>query len=131
MPTSTAYPSIWATSPAVPADTTLLVRPAGVGTRRPSGLIVARTSRGSTHTPPLAIVAYTSAICRGVTAIPWPIGMVPMLVPDHCDTGGRIPRDSPGKSRPVGSSSPNRYRKEAKRVGPSMWATVMAPTLLE
>ena len=63
--------------------------------------------------------------------MPCPMGIVPMLVPDHCDTGGRIPRDSPGKPRPVASSRPNRYRYEAKRWGPSMWATVMAPTLLE
>ena len=39
--------------------------------RRPT---VPLTSRGCTHTPPFAIVAYTDAICSGVTADPLPVG---------------------------------------------------------
>jgi hypothetical protein len=32
--------------------------------------MVPRTSRGWTHSPPFAIVAYTEIIWRGVTAMP-------------------------------------------------------------
>ena len=77
------------------------------------------------------IVAYTDAICSGVTAIPWPIGTVPMLVPYHCSSGRRIPSDSPGNPTPVPEPYPNRRSILYRRSRPTMSATLMVPTLEE
>ena len=47
-----------------------------------------------------------AAICTGVTAIPWPIGTLPIVEPDHCASGRNDTRPlSPGKSTPVGCRS--------------------------
>ena len=90
------------------ADTTRRVVVGGAGWNAPFASTVPRTRRGSVHTPPSAIVAYTEAICSGVTASPWPNAIVARLTPDHVSTGGRMPPDSPGNPRPVVRPKPNR-----------------------
>jgi len=40
-------------------------------------------SRGLTCTPSLATAQNAEAICRAVTAMPWPMGMLPIEEPDH------------------------------------------------
>ena len=40
--------------------------------------------------------------------MPWPIGMLPIVEPDHSFSGSTIPGLSPGKSMPVGRPKPNR-----------------------
>ena len=54
------------------------------------------TSCGSTQTPRFAIAAYAEAIWIGVTAMPWPIGTLPIVDPDHRSSGSTIPALSPG-----------------------------------
>jgi hypothetical protein len=56
-------------------------------TRWPFGLCAARSPTDSImcagrRTPPLAIAAYAVAICIGVTAMPWPIGRLPIEEPE-------------------------------------------------
>jgi hypothetical protein len=63
----------------------------------------------------LAITEYDRAICTGVTAMPWPIGTVPIVEPDHSSSGSANPADSPGKSIPVGFPNPKRSIHEASR----------------
>ena len=65
---------------------------------------------GCTRTPPLAIVAYTSAICIAVVATPCPNDSVYLVSPYHCDTGGRSPSLSLGRPTPVGWLRPNARR---------------------
>src|SRR5207245_8903109 len=110
VPVATAYASIRVIISAVEADTTRRVFGAAAAWNRPSEPTVPWTRRGSTHTPPLAMVAYTDAICSGVTASPWPKAIVARLTPDHDSTGGRMPADSPGYPRPVVRPNPNRVR---------------------
>ena len=55
--------------------------------RLPFGLRAARVPTSSTmcggrRIPPLAIAAYAVAICIGVTAMPWPIGRLPIDAPE-------------------------------------------------
>src|SRR3954469_18888024 len=52
--------------------------------------------------PRLATAAYAAAICIGVTAMPWPIGTLPIVEPDHCSSGSTMPPDSPRKPIPRG-----------------------------
>ena len=54
------------------------------------------TRCGVTRTPPLPIVAYADTICSGVTAMPCPIGTVPIVEPDHLSSGSTRPELSPG-----------------------------------
>ena len=60
------------------------------------------TRCGWIQTPSFATAAYTDAIWIGVTAIPWPIGTLPIVEPVHCSSGSTKPGLSPGKSIPVG-----------------------------
>src|SRR5215470_11893584 len=76
----------------------------------PAELVVPWISVGCTRTPPLAIVAYTSAICIAVTATPCPNESVYRVTLDHCDTGGRSPPLSLGRPTPVGWPRPNARR---------------------
>ena len=48
----------------------------GAGTNRPLAVVVPATMDGATRIPPLAMVAYTLAICTAVTATPWPNAIV-------------------------------------------------------
>src|SRR6266568_4361424 len=57
----------------------------------PAELVVPWIRVGCTRTPPLAIVAYTSAIWRAVTATPCPNDSVYRVSPYHFDTGGSSP----------------------------------------
>ena len=51
--------------------------------------------------PSLATVEKATAICSGVTAMPWPMGMLAMDVPDQRSAGGMMPAASPGNWIPV------------------------------
>src|SRR5690349_16078342 len=110
VPTSTAYANMRVSVDAVGAEMTCLVDGAAAGRYVPDASTVPRTSDGWTQTPPLATVAYTAAICRGVTATPCPMAIVGTLVPDHMPTGGRMPDASPGNPTPVRVPSPNEWR---------------------
>src|SRR5919206_2714801 len=66
------------------------------------------TRWGRDQTPRLATAAYAAAICTGVTAMPWPIGTLPIVEPDHLSGGSTIPGLSPGKSIPVTRPKPKR-----------------------
>ena len=44
---------------------------------------------------------------HGVTATPWPIGMLPIVEPDHVLGRRRMPGLSPGKPSPVCAPKPN------------------------
>ncbi len=77
--------------------------------------------------PRFAIAAYAAAICTGVTAMPWPIGTLPIVDPDHLSGGRTIPGLSPGKSMPVVRPKPKREIQEDKRVRPSVSASSIAP----
>ena len=66
-----------------------------------------------------------------MTAIPWPIGTLPIVEPDHFSTGRTIPRVSPGKSMPVLRPKPKRSIQRASRFWPSICATVIVPTFDE
>ncbi len=58
------------------------------------------------HQPLLATAEKAEAICRAVTAMPCPMGMLPMEDPDHWSTGATMPPDSTGNSMPVGLPNP-------------------------
>src|SRR5947208_11703858 len=132
VPTSTAYARSWVSVVAVAADTTRCSAGAGAGWYTPDGSIVPRTSDGCTRTPPLAIVAYTQAICSGVTATPCPIVIVGRLVPDHSPAGGRMPLDSPGNPTPVTDPRPNAWRYPLSRPGLRRSSAIwIIPMLLE
>ncbi len=89
------YPAIWASFPVAPCSSTTLVSIrfsslsiAGVTMRvRFVWLRTCPPTRsvrcGCISTPPFAIAAYAEAIWIEVTAIPWPIGRLPIVVPDH------------------------------------------------
>ena len=82
---------------------------------------------GRTRTPPFAITEYARAIWTGVTAMPCPIGTVPIVDPDHSSTGRAKPADSPGKSMPVRLPKPKRSTHEASRPAPRRSAIVIVP----
>ena len=67
----------WRSVSAVSWDSTVRRTGACVGCRDPSGPIVPAIRCGATYVPPLAMVAYTAAICSGVTDTPIPIGIEP------------------------------------------------------
>ena len=46
--------------------------------------------------------------------MPWPNGMLPIVVPDHFEYGGTWPLTSPGRSMPVFCVKPNRSMYGAK-----------------
>src|SRR5881394_2061832 len=71
---------------------------------------------GRDQTPRFAIAAYAAAICTGVTAMPCPIGTLPIVEPDHLSGGSTIPGLSPGKSMPVTRPKPKREIQEESRV---------------
>ena len=52
--------------------------------------------RGVRRMPPLAIAAYPSIICIGVTDRPWPIGRLPIDEPEYSFGDGTMPISSPG-----------------------------------
>ena len=81
--------------------------------------------------PPFATAPYAAAICTGVTAMPWPIGTLPIVEPDHFAGGRTMPGLSPGKSTPVTRPKPKREIHDDRRVFPSSSASLMAPMLEE
>ena len=104
--------------------------------RRPClGAIVLPSMRsimcGRTSMPPFAITEYARAICTGVTAMPCPIGTVPIVEPDHWSSGSANPADSPGKSMPVFAPNPKRSIHDASRPAPRRSAIVIVPMFEE
>ena len=63
--------------------------------------------------------------------MPWPIGTLPIVEPDHWSSGSTSPALSPGKSIPVGWPKPKRSIHFASRAAPSFSASVIAPTFDE
>ena len=51
-----------------------------------------------------------------------------MVVPDQSSGSGRMPPDSPGKSRAVWSARPNLARYSSMRFLPSCWPIMIVPT---
>ena len=98
------------TSAAVCVEITRWLADGGVSWRAPSLPTVARTSFGSTYTPPLAMTLYACSICSAVTAMPWPMGIVAIDVPDQFCSGSMIPADSFGKPSEVLLPNPNLRR---------------------
>ena len=78
-----------------------------------------------------ASAPYAAAIWIGVTAIPWPIGTLPIVEPDQRSTGNTIPGLSPGKSIPVGLPNPKRVIQRPSRSRPSSSASMIVPTFDE
>ncbi len=74
---------------------------------------------------------YARAIWIGVTAMPCPMGTVPIVDPDHWSTGSAKPADSPGKSIPVLFPKPKRSIHDASLPSPSRWAIVIVPMFEE
>ena len=89
------------------------------------------TTCGVTATPSFATAAYAVAICIGVTAIPCPMGTVPIVEPDHWESGSTMPELSPGKSTFVFWPKPKRWIQPDRRSEPTFSASVTAPTLEE
>ena len=85
------------------------------------------TRCGCTQTPLFASAPYIAAIWIGVTAIPWPIGTLPIVEPDQRSRGSTIPGLSPGKSIPVFSPNPNREIQAASRFEPRSCASMIVP----
>src|ERR1019366_6630440 len=77
----------------------------------PAELVVPSTRVGWTRTPPLAIVAYTSAIWIAVTAPPRPNDSVYRVSGYQLDSACRPPAVSPGSPMPVGWPRPNALRE--------------------
>ena len=75
---------------------------------------------------PIAENALT--IWSGVTAMPWPMGTVPIVEPDHLPYGSTMPGLSPGSSEPVVLPKPKRSIHEASSEPPSFSAIVIVPT---
>src|SRR5947208_1551131 len=106
----TTLSSMERTVRAVAALTTRTWRGAGDEVKAPSVATVPATSVGSTRTPPFAIVAYTLVAWTAFSDRPWPKDTVANCAALHLSGGVRMPRLSPGKSRPVGSPIPNAFR---------------------
>ena len=87
------------------------------------------TTCGCTSTPPFAIAEYMAAICIGVTAMPWPIGMLPIDESYHLSGGSRMPGASPGRSTPVVWPKPKRSIHFESSDLPTILAIVTVPTL--
>ena len=87
------------------------------------------TTCGCTSTPPLAIAEYMAAICIGVTAMPWPIGMLPIDESYHLSGGSRMPGASPGRWTPVVRPNPKRSIQLESSDLPTIRAIVTVPTL--
>src|SRR3954469_4801470 len=119
------------TASAVSSETTRRVAAGGAAWNFPAPSTKPRTRRGWIQVPWFAMAAYTEIICSGVTATPWPTGMVPMLAAVQSPTEGRMPSTSPGNPTPVGWPSPNRARYWAMRRCPTRWASLIVPTLLD
>ena len=66
-----------------------------------------------------------------MTAIPCPIGTLPIVEPDHWSSGSTKPGLSPGKSMPVVLAEAEAVDPLASRSPPSFSASVIAPTLDE
>ena len=64
------------------------------------------TSRGFTWMPLSATVENAEAIWSAVTAMPCPMGMLPMEESDQSLTGATLPPTSPGNCTPVGLPNP-------------------------
>src|SRR5215469_9856918 len=103
----------------------------GAGTNRPPAAVVPATMVGGTLTPPLAMVAYTLAICTAVVATPWPKASVYRWSPHHFDGGASRPWLLPGSGSPVGTPIPNARKYWYCTCGRMRWATWTMPTLLE
>src|ERR1700760_3348371 len=96
----------------------------------PAESVAPSTRVGCTRTPPLAIVAYTSAICIAVAATPCPNASVYLVSPYHCDTGGRSPSLSSGRPTPVGWPGAE-ARRESYCVCSLMWFATWDMPMLE
>src|SRR3954466_545217 len=64
------------------------------------------TTYGRCMIPPFAMALYAWAIWIGVTAMPWPIGRLPIEEPEYCFGGSTMPGLSPGRSTPVAWPQP-------------------------
>ena len=73
-----------------------------------------RRDAAATQTPRFAIAAYAAAICTGVTAMPCPIGTLPIVEPDHLSGCSTKPGLSPGKSTPVVRAEPEAARSSGR-----------------
>src|SRR5699024_5245995 len=69
------------------------------------------------------------AICKVVHDIPWPIGRLAKVPPDHCSNAGKRPDDSFGNSIPVVLPNPNFSRYSANFSSPRRCAICSVPTL--
>ena len=63
--------------------------------------------------------------------MPWPIGTLPIVDPDHFSDGSTIPGLSPGKSIPVAWPNPKRLTQRWIPSRPSSCASVTVPTFDE
>ena len=61
--------------------------------------------------------------------MPWPMGTLPIVEPDHSSGRRVIPRDSPGKSIPVLRPNPNRSIHSVSPARCNCSASVTTPTL--
>jgi len=77
----------------------------------------------------LASAEYAVAICIGVTARPWPIGMFPIDEPEYCSGRSTMPLASPGTSTFVPVPKPNRRTQLSNRFAPSFRPIFTEPTL--
>ncbi len=65
---------------------------------------------------------------KGVTAMPCPMGRLPIEDPEYLSSGRTRPDSSPGRSTPVGLPNPKRRTQASKGALPSRWPIVTAPT---
>ena len=108
VPSCTTDASIRVTVSAVAAEMTRRVGAASAAWKTFAPSITPLASRGCTQTPWFATVAYTEAICIGLTVSPCPYAAVASRASDHSDNGGTSPAVSPGNPLPVVRPNPNR-----------------------
>ena len=93
---------------AVSAEITRPLNSGSISRTSPS-LIAARTIRGRTSSPPLAIAMYACTTCSGVTATPCPKEVVANCTGDQVTSAEVVssPALSPGRPESVGCPKPN------------------------
>src|SRR4051794_37976188 len=111
---------------AVEPEITRRVGAASAAWNVPEPSITPVVSRGCTHVPWLAIVAYTEAICIGLTDSPWPYASVASVASDQSASGGTTPGVSPGNPVPVVRPKPNLDMYDDIVALPTCWATLAA-----
>src|SRR3954462_6878738 len=83
---------------------------------------------GRSQTPPFAIAEYVDASWSAVTDTPWPMGTLPIVVPDQYE--GNSPELSPRKPIPVRAPKPKRLIQYLRPDSPRYRsAIVTVPTL--